>query len=93
MDLSFQRFDMMRAAAAMPAPIDYQNLVVSLAAYQASSPTARTQAQLESETPSVATPVGALVQLLGARPGWVSAVARLGGSFHPGVAGDHGKPA
>ena len=85
MDLSFPSLDVARPFAT-PLGLDYQRLVATCAALQASTPTAQAEAQLAGERNAPAQPVDALVALFGARPNWTASIAVLGGSFHPEAA-------
>ena len=82
MDLGFFRRARSQAAGALPAGLDYDTLVAALHAYQASSATARAQAQAPVADESVQPLQAALVELLVAGPEWRSAVEELGGSFN-----------
>ena len=83
MDLSF-RFDRMRAKAA-PAPADVALLLASLAAEQASSPTA-TVAVRAAGSGRASGDYGTVVALFTGASDWAAATHALGGSFHPRIA-------
>lgn len=85
MDLGFRRLDALRPDIA-PVPLDYYRLAASLGAMQAASRTATVEGMVAAGTFVNAHPVLAMARLFGAGPGWFSAVATLGGSFHPGSA-------
>jgi len=85
MDMDFIRLKRARRVA-VPARLDYARLVAGIAAMQAATRTAAVEARLAVTPIPCESPVDALVTLFATRPGWVSAVATLGGSFHPGVA-------
>ncbi|MET0270044.1 MAG: hypothetical protein ABW173_06400 [Sphingomonas sp.] len=67
-------------------PLDYARLIVGLAAMQAASRTAATEARLSTGTFAGAHPVLALIELIEGGPGWMEAVAVLEGAFHPRLA-------
>ncbi len=85
MDLGFSRFDTLRAEVA-PVPLDYLQLVASLATMQATSRTAAIEARLLTGTFAASHPVAALVTIFAAASGWAESTGVLGGSFHPEMA-------
>ena len=85
MDLSFPSLDVARPFAT-PLGLDFQRLVASCAALQASTPTAAVEAQLSGKRLAPLRPADALVALLEGRPGWRSSIAVLEGSFSPEAA-------
>lgn len=85
MDLGFSRSGRTRGLA-QPVGLDHRRLVASIAAMQAATLTARTEALLGKVRRSSASPVEALVAVFEHRAGWIAAAASLGGSFHPELA-------
>jgi len=85
MNLDFASFG---TAGREPAPAqpDYFRLIAAIATAQAATRTAAIEARLGAVRPRCDTPVDALGTLIEARPGWTTAVAALGGCFHPGIA-------
>lgn len=86
MDLSFTRRGGLRTElpGTVEVRLDYPRLIATLAAAQASSPTARaaTRAGVTKVAPA-SRPVDALVTLLVPGAGWSKSVLALGGSFSP----------
>jgi hypothetical protein len=85
MDLSFERYDTGKRRNAARG-LDYIRLLSSIAAAQAGSRTAATEARLGIRRMPADSPVAALTRLFDPGFGWASAVAALGGSFHPALA-------
>jgi hypothetical protein len=85
MDLSFPGLDVARPFAT-PLGLDFQRLVASCAALQASTPTAAVEAHLSGKRPAPLRPEDALVALIEGRPGWEASIAVLKGSFNADAA-------
>lgn len=85
MDLGFPSLDVARPFAT-PLGLDFQRLVASCAALQASTPTAICEAQLSGKRQAPPKPGDALAALLAGRPGWEASIAVLQGSFNPQTA-------
>ena len=66
---------------------DYPQLIASLAAAQASSPTAAAAMRAALPMPPALKPLDAFAALYSDRPGWRAAAAALGHAFHPFLAG------
>ena len=86
MDLGFFRRARSATTDQASAPFDYGMLTAALQAYQATSVTARLQANTPDPCPDGDGSAAALVELLIGGPHWREAVNRQGGSFNAACA-------